>query len=77
MKMYAAVEAARKEEGQEPKQGIFLTAEEQMDRYLSLGYDIYEMEGKEKNVIATPEEGFLYGRPSFPNTATRNTGRSS
>lgn len=45
---------------------IYLAADVQMDKYLTVGWDIFETEGGEEKLIATPEEGFLTERPSFP-----------
>lgn len=50
--------------------GIFLTKDQQMEKYLQEGWDIYETENGNEKLIATPEKGFLTERPSFPSSET-------
>lgn len=67
MKKYTAIDPKY-------KQGVFLTSDEQMDKYLNLGCEIHEIEDGIEKTIATPEEGFLVERPEFP-IITNNIGR--
>lgn len=50
------------------KDAFFLTKDEQMEKFLELGFDIFESESDETEdvLIATPEKGFLTDRPIFP-----------
>lgn len=45
---------------------IYLSSDAQMDKYLAVDWDIFEKDDGEEKLIATPEEGFLTARPSFP-----------
>ena len=49
--------------------GTYLSVDNQMDRYLKNGWNIYEFDidaGEEETLIATPEDGFMVERPVFP-----------
>lgn len=59
MKKYFAI-------SKEDKQGTYLSEDKQMDKYLALGWDIYEEDAGAETLIATPEKGFLIERPVFP-----------
>ncbi len=61
MKKYFAI-------SKEDKQGTYLSVDKQMDKYLALGWDIYEEDAGVETLIATPEKGFLIERPVFPVT---------
>ena len=52
---------------------IYLSRDEQMEEYLHKGAPIYHEENGVATLIATPEDGFLVERPSFPvaQTSTR------
>lgn len=45
---------------------IYLSRDEQMEQYLEKGASIYREEGEVETLIATPEQGFLVDRPTFP-----------
>lgn len=45
---------------------IYLSQDEQMDKYLEKGAEIYSEENGVQTLIATPENGFLVERPVFP-----------
>lgn len=46
--------------------GIYLSEPgRQMDEMLAKGMDIYEEENGVKTLIATPTEGYLYGKPAI------------
>ena len=46
--------------------GIYLTRDEQMEQFLENGASIYRDENGTETLIATPEQGFLLDRPTFP-----------
>ena len=46
--------------------GIYLSRDEQMDYYLNKGASIYKEEDGVETLIATPENGYLIERPTFP-----------
>ena len=50
------------------KDAFFLSRDTQMEKFLNLGFNIYasESDDKEDVLIATPEDGFLTERPTFP-----------
>lgn len=46
---------------------IYLSESHQMDKYLELGYCIYEEKNDTESVtIATPTDGYLVPKPEFP-----------
>lgn len=49
--------------------GIYLMASQQMDTMLAKGFDIYKEENGVRTLIATPDEGYLYGKPTIEQTA--------
>lgn len=50
------------------KSAIYLSQDSQMEKYLGLGCNIFyrEKEDAQEELIATPEDGFLVDRPTFP-----------
>lgn len=44
----------------------YLSRDEQMEPYLSKGASIYREDDGAETLIATPEQGFLVDRPTFP-----------
>lgn len=51
--------------------GVYLSKDEQMDKFLSNGYTLYlEDEKYGKYILATPEEGFVRERPIINKTTT-------
>ena len=50
------------------KDAFFLSRDTQMEKFLNLGFNIYanESDNSEDILIATPEDGFLVDRPTFP-----------
>ena len=50
------------------KDAFFLSKDTQMEKFMSMGFNIYasESDDTEDILIATPEEGFLVDRPTFP-----------
>ena len=47
---------------------IYLSDDMQMEQYLEKGASIYREENEVETLIATPEQGFLVDRPTFPIT---------
>lgn len=47
------------------KSGIFLSRDEQMEEFLDKGFSLYIYKNGEKELIATPEEGFLGEMPTI------------
>lgn len=47
---------------------VYLARDEQMEMYLEKGASIYREENGTETLIATPSEGFLVDRPTFPET---------
>jgi len=45
---------------------VYLARDEQMEQYLDKGASIYRAEDEVETLIATPEQGFLVDRPTFP-----------
>ena len=45
---------------------VFLTRDDQMEQFLEKGACIYSYENGVETLIATPENGFLVERPTFP-----------
>ena len=45
---------------------VYLSRDEQMEQFLEKGANIYKEEEGTETLIATPEEGFLVERPTFP-----------
>ncbi len=52
------------------KTSVSLTKDTQMDEHLLKGANIYQSEGDEMTLIATPEDGFIGKRPVFPVVTT-------
>lgn len=63
MKKYAALSPDK-------KNGTYLLSSDQMDKYLEMGWSIYEEENKIQTLIASPEDGFLIERPDYPPVIT-------
>ncbi len=50
--------------------GIYLSRPDiQMDGMMAKGMDIYKEENGVRTLIATPDEGYLYGKPTIEQTA--------
>jgi hypothetical protein len=47
---------------------VYLSRDSQMEEYLGKGASIYLEENDVETLIATPTEGFLIERPTFPET---------
>ncbi len=47
------------------KSGIFLSRDEQMEEFLDKGFSLYIYKDGKKELIATPEEGFLGEIPTI------------
>lgn len=56
---------------------IFLSRDEQMEQYLEKGAEIYREENGAETLIATPQNGFLVERPTFPESATSTSPAAS
>lgn len=54
-----------------------LSRDEQMEEHLSRGANIYQVDGDDMTLIATPEQGFLIKRPTFPVPTTASFGLSA
>lgn len=52
---------------QKENTAVYVTEIYQMDHYLEKGWRIYQEDGKEKELIATPDKGYLYGKPDIKN----------
>ena len=48
----------------------YLSEDTQMELYLKRGASIYREENGEETLIATPSQGFLVDRPTFPVSET-------
>ena len=55
----------------------WLTKDSQMEEHLSRGAKIYQSDNGEMTLIATPEDGFLVERPTFPIPETISVGGNS
>lgn len=59
------------------KSSAWLTKDSQMEEHLSRGASIYRSDNGEMTLIATPEDGFLVERPTFPVAETMFVGGNS
>lgn len=50
--------------------GVYLSKDEQMDEFLTKGFDLYLVENGERALLATPKDGFVLPRPSIEHTVT-------
>lgn len=45
--------------------GIYLSKTKQLDEYLKNGFSIYKLTNNDKQLIASPEKGYLVNKPSL------------
>lgn len=62
---------------EEGNSSVWLTRDSQMEEHLSRGAKIYQNDGDEMTLIATPADGFLVERPVFPVAETMRVGGNS
>lgn len=56
---------------------VFLSRDEQMEEFLTKGASIYSVDNDVETLIATPEDGFLVERPTFPVATVANFSAAS
>ena len=59
------------------KTAAYLSRDSQMEEYLQRGANIYRENGVNRELIATPEVGFLVERPTFPVAVTMQVGTNT
>lgn len=56
--------------GENENSAVCIGRNETFDELLAKGYDIYQYDGDEKTLIATPKDGFLVERPILSGTGS-------